>query len=143
MKTFVFIVFIGLFAFTCENEKSSDRQSISGSWKVFKQNISGELESIIAPLNNALYTDISIVTPDTTKGSISGNTFFNYIWAQFEIKDEEQISFENYGGSRIMEDDWGWSFRENLLSTIKFKMSNDKLFFINSQNEPVIIFIKK
>lgn len=86
--------------------------------------------------------DISIVIPDSTKGHINGNTFFNSIEANFEMKKEQQINFKNYGGTRIAEDNWGASFRENLLNTVEFNLSNDELFFIDSQNQTVIVFIK-
>ena len=126
----------------CENEEFSLKQSINGSWKVSKQIISGELESIVIHPENANYTDILIVIPDTLKGYINGNTFRNSIWVDFEIKEKQQIKFKNYGGTRIVEDDWGASFRENLLNSVRFSLSNDELFFIDSLNQTVIVFIK-
>jgi hypothetical protein len=126
----------------CEKESSFGQKDISGSWKVSKQSISGNLTYFIAPPDNALYTDISIVFPDTTKGIISGNTFFNSIGVDFEIKEDQHISFKNYGGTRIAEDNWGMSFGENLRNTVKFDISNNELLFIDSQNQPIIIFVK-
>jgi len=141
-KISAFVLLLSLMGAGCEKENHLDKQEISGYWKVFKQNISGEFESSTTPPGNAIYTDISIVIPDTTKGNISGNTFFNSIEADFEIEKEQQINFKNYGGTRIAEDNWGASFRENLLNTVEFNISKDELFFIDSQNQTVIVFIK-
>ena len=137
----------------CEKEDLSLKKSINGTWKVSKLNISGELQSIIAPSDSIIapsgnayytvhYTNISILIPDTTKGHISGNTFRNTIGMQFEIKEDQQISFKNYGGTRLAEDDWGMSFGENLRNTVKFRISNDELFFIDSRNQSIIVFIE-
>ncbi len=126
----------------CEGENPSIKQNTNGSWKVSKQNISDELESIIAPPDNAIYTDISIMIPDTIEGNIRGHTFRNTFGVQFKIKNEEQINFKNFLATRFLEDDWGRSFQENLLNTVKFSISNDELFFIDSQNQTVIVFIK-
>ena len=57
------LVFLGA---GCDDEGLSLKHSINGSWKVSKQVISGELEGIVAPPENALYFDISIVIPNTT-----------------------------------------------------------------------------
>jgi hypothetical protein len=116
---------------------------IQGLWKVKSQNILGEWINIILPPEDALYSDISIQIPDTVKGYINGNTFYNYIWTEFEINEKQQISFKNYGGSRIAENDFGRSFEENLLNAVKFNISQNELIFMDSQNEPIIIFIHK
>jgi len=143
MKPRVFLVFssVVLFLISCEN-KNPDGQSISRSWEVSKQYVSGELKSIITPPNEAIYTDISIVIPVTKDGTINVNTFFNSTWVDFEIKDEQQIFFKNYGDSRLPEDEYGVAFRENLLNTVKFEILNDKLLFINSQGHTIIELVK-
>jgi hypothetical protein len=112
-------------------------------WKVKSQNMSGESVNIISPPEDALYPDISIQIPDTIKGSIIGNTFYNYIWINFEIKDNQQILFENYGGSRIAEDDWGRAFSDNLRNTVKFVFSNNELTFLDLQDKPTVVFTHK
>lgn len=142
MRRNVFIVLssVILSAFSCED--NLDMQSISGSWKVSRQNVSGELKSIIAPPDGASYTDISIVIPDSIGGTITGNTFNNNIWVGFEIRDEQQIIFKNYGGTRILEDEYGGALRENLLNSVKFNISIDKLLFIDSQGHSKIELVK-
>ncbi len=126
----------------CEEENLSLKKTINGSWRLSKQIISGELESIVVPPENANYTDISIAVPDTTSGVIIGHTFYNTFGVQFEIKEERIVNLKNFIATRIAEDDWGRSFQENMLNTVKFSLSNDELFFINSQNQTVIVFIK-
>lgn len=126
----------------CEDEELPLKQVINGSWRVSKQNISGELKGIVAPPENALYTDILIVIPDTTIGVITGHTFYNTFGVQFKRKEERQISLKNFLATRIAENDWGRSFQENMLNAVKFSISNDELLFIDSQNQTVIVFIK-
>ena len=113
------------------------------NWKVKSQNLAGKLANIISPPKVALYPDISIQIPDTIKGRIIGNTFRNEIWADFEIKGDEQINFKGYGGTKVGEDEWGIAFKNNLLNTVKFNISNNELVFKDSLDKPVIIFIPK
>ncbi|MDR0612044.1 MAG: hypothetical protein LBG45_00880 [Dysgonamonadaceae bacterium] len=115
----------------------------TSDWKVKSLNLSGELANISSPPAKALYPDISILIPDTVKGNITGNTFLNYIWVDFEIKGNQQINFKNYGGSRIAEDNWGRAFEDNLRNTVKFNISNNELVFKDSLDKPVIVFIPK
>ena len=136
----LFVVLIGA---GCEDENISEDPNLIGSWQIYKQSISGELKSCIDPPENTLFPDISIVVPDTTKGLITGNTFYNTIWVDFEIKDVQQINFKNYGGTRLAEDDCGSSFGKNLRNTVRFDFSKDKLLFIDSDKQIIMILIKK
>ena len=136
----LFVVLIGA---GCEDENISEEHSLIGSWQIDTQNISGELKSCINPPENALFPDISIVVPDTTKGLITGNTFYNTFGVGFEIKDKQHIEFENHLATRIAEDDCGSSFGENLRSTVRFDFSKDKLLFIDSDEQIIIVFKKK
>lgn len=133
------LVFLGA---GCDDEGLSLKHSINGSWKVSKQVISVELEGVVAPPENALYFDISIVIPNTTSGVITGHTFYNTFGVQFEIMEERKVSLKNFLATRIAEDDWGRLFQENLLNTVKFSLSNDELLFIDSRNQTVIVFLK-
>jgi hypothetical protein len=129
-----------------EFDDDKDNETISpiaGEWKVKSQNMSGELTDIISPPENAHYPDISIQIPDTIKGHVTGNTFRNQIGAGFEIKDSRQIHFENYGGTRLLEDDWGRAFENNLRNTVKFVISNNELIFLDLQDKPIIVFTHK
>ena len=126
-----------------DKETGTPISGLASKWEIKSQNIAGEMVNISLPPENALYPDISIQIPDTIKGSISGNTFYNSIWVDFEINDTQQISFKSYGGSRIAEDGWGLAFRDNLLNTVKFSTSNNELVFKDSLDKPVIIFIYK
>ena len=132
---------------SCEKgENNNDelyKEFINATWKVKAQRISGELQNINSIPDNALYSDISLVIPDDTKGNINGNTFYNPIYVYFEITENRRISFKNYGGTRIAEDNLGMPFGDNLCSTVKFDISNKELQFMNIQNSPIIIFIKK
>jgi hypothetical protein len=107
--------------------------------------ISDELTTIASPPDNdALFPTISIVIPKNTQGEIAGHTFYNNIGFQFEMKEHQQISFKNYGGTRIAEDKWGMAFRDHIISNVvKFEISNDELSFMDSQDNPLIVFIKK
>ena len=120
----------------------------TSDWKIKSLNLSGELANI-SPPEIAFYPDISIQIHGilqihhTIKGSITGNTFRNKIVADFEITDNQQISFKNYGGNKVGEDDWGRAFRNNLLNTVKFNILNNELIFRDSQDKPTIVFIRK
>ncbi|HPM11412.1 MAG TPA: hypothetical protein PK941_13330 [Paludibacter sp.] len=133
-----------LFGIGCskdEPEKEED-SAINGNWVVKAISISGELTNIGAPPDNASYSNISITIPDTTLGSINGNTFMNQIWVSFEIKEHKHISFKDYGGSRCAEDSWGIAFADHIRSTIKkFDVSNSELHLIDSLDNTVILFI--
>ena len=99
------------------------------------------MTDVVLP-EDASYSDISITIPDATQGQIEGNTFVNTIGIEFEIKENQQISFKNYGGTRIGEDEWGMAFRDHIMfNVVKFQISNDELKFIDSLNHPVIVFI--
>ena len=113
-------------------------------WKVKSLNLSGELANVTSPPKITLYPDMSIQIPDTVKGCIVANTFHNDIWANFEIKGNEQINFKNYYNvTRDKEDDWGLAFENNLQNTVKFNVSNNELVFKDSLDKPVIVFIPK
>jgi len=140
----VFLVFssVVLFLISCEN-KNPDEKSINHTWIVSKQYVSGELKSMTSPPVDAIYPGISIDIPATKDGTMIVNTYFNSTWIDFEIKDEQQLSFMNYGDSRLPEDENGVAFKENLLNTMKFELLNDRLIFINSQGHTMIEFVKK
>jgi hypothetical protein len=137
--TAILLMLAGAFACGKEDEK----EIINATWKVKAQRISGELQNINSIPENAIYSDISLVIPNATKGNITGNTFYNSICVSFEIKENQQISFKDYGGTRIAEDKWGMPFGDHLRSTVRFDISNQELQFIDSQNNIIIIFIKK
>jgi len=126
-----------------KNNKPENPQ-INGVWEVKAISVSGELTNIGSPPNDAPYPNISITIPNTTQGYIDGNTFINWIGFDFEIKEYQQISFKNYGGSRSGEDDWGRAFQDHIMfNVVKFKVSNNELHFIDSQNNSVIVFINR
>ena len=120
-----------------------NRNHKMAKWKVKSLNLSGELANITSPPKIARYPDMSIQIPDTVKGCIISNTFRNEIWADFEIKGNEQINFKNYESTLDGEDDWGLAFKNNLQNTVKFNISNNELIFKDSLDKPVIIFIPK
>ena len=120
-----------------------NRNHKTAKWKVKSLNRSGELANISFP-KIVSYPDISIQIPDTIKGCITGNTFRNDIEADFEIKGNERINFKSYYNlTRDGEDEWGIAFKDNLLNTVKFNISNNELVFKDSLDKPVIIFIPK
>ena len=145
--SFAAILLILAGSFSCQkggnhNDKMN-REFINTTWKVKAQSVSGELQNIASIPDDAIYADISLVIPNSTKGNITGNTFYNSIYAYFEIKENQQIIFKNYGGTRLAEDKWGMSFGDNLRNAVKFNISNKELQFIDSQNSSIIIMIKK
>jgi hypothetical protein len=121
--------------------------AISGTWEVKMISISGELTNIDSPINGhegGCCSDILIDIPDDTQGTIEGHTFYNTIWIGFEIEEHQRINITSYGGTRIAEDECGMAFRDHIMSSVvKFEISNSELTFLDSQNHPVIIFIKK
>jgi hypothetical protein len=121
-----------------------DASSISGIWKVKALSISGELTNIGSPPDDVSNPNISIEIPDTAQGTIYGHTFRNAISIEFEIGEHQQISFTNYGSTRSVEDEWGTAFSHIMSkSVVKFEISNNELTFADSQNNPIIIFLKK
>ena len=119
---------------------------LAGNWKVKSQNLAGEPIIIISPPGNAHYPDISIQIPNTIQGPvrITGNTFYNSIVANLEIKDNQQINFNGYDGTKVGEDDRSLAFKDNLLNTVKFRIrDNNELIFLDSQDKPTIVFIRK
>ena len=135
------VIFINGVQVYCYND-NNESEDISGIWEVKAINVSGELTNIGSPPNDAFYPNISITIPSTTRGQIDGNTFVNTIGFNFEIKEHQQISFENYGGTRIAEDEWGRAFRDHIMfNVVKFNISNNELQFIDSQDNSVIVFI--
>jgi hypothetical protein len=145
MKTknkILMIVVFCFFSIGCNEEK--EKNYPGGMWKVKAVSISGELTDIGSPPENASYPDISIVIPEETQGSTEGHTFYNTIGFGFEIGEHQQISIKNYGGTRIAEDEWGMAFQDHIMfNVVKFSISNSELIFMDSQNEPIIIFIHK
>jgi hypothetical protein len=43
----------------------------------------------------------------------------------------------------MLEDEWGMAFSDHIRDVVKFKISNDELTFMDSQDNPLITFIKK
>ena len=89
---------------------------LAGNWKVKSLNLSGE-QVDISPAEKMLYPDISIQIPNTIQGTvrITGNTFYNSIGSDLEIKDNQQINFNGYGGTKVGEDDRSLAFKDNYL----------------------------
>jgi hypothetical protein len=108
--------------------------------------MSGELTTINLPINppsplGRFAPNIVMLIPDTTQGEARGCTFYNTFSTGFEIKEHQQIKFKGYASTRSAEDDCGWAFKENLFSTVKFQISNNELIFMDSLNNPLIVFI--
>lgn len=138
-------------AVSCGEEDYTDKvctdESISGTWKAHKirLNISGALCEVIPPSNGTLYPDISIEIHNTTNGyEFNGNTFFNWITGvTIEILGEQHIIIKGGLASRNGEDDWGISFMENTFEeTVAYCFSDNELIFLNSEDLPIIVFIK-
>ena len=125
-----------------KTSKSENENNINGVWKVKALSISDELTNIDTLPEDAPYSDISILIPDTRQEYIKGNTVYNSFTVEFEIKEHQQISFKNLV-MRPPAGELGEAFKENMLNTLKFNISNNELIFIDVQNKPVIIFIKK
>ena len=104
------------------DESTNGTPNISGTWKVKKISISGELKNVV-PSDDASYSAITIKLPETTQGYISGNTFINTINIEFEIKEDRQIILKNYDGTRRAEDEWGWAFKSHIMSERSFIMN--------------------
>ena len=136
------ILIISLSTSGCKDE-TPNPNSINRTWRVIKEQVSGELKTLAPPPDNSLYSDISITIPDLQIGKITGNTFRNNIGADFELSNDNQITFKNYGGSRISEDSWGAAFSENLLSTVRYEFSEKELHFIDSEDRTILVFIEK
>jgi hypothetical protein len=153
MKTLKFLIFavLALSTVTACSENDTPEQenvnisSINGIWEVKTIDISSELANIGSPPENALYSNILITISVTAQEQIvgEGHTFYNMIGFTFEIKEHQQISFITYGGTRIAEDEWGRAFSDHIRYVVKFDISNNELKFMDSQNNPVIVFIKK
>jgi hypothetical protein len=145
--SFAAILLVLTSAFTCGKEENNsdeiNKEFINATWKVKAESISGELQNIASIPDGAIYADISLVIPNSTKGNITGNTFYNSIYAYFEIKENQQIILKNYGGTRLAEDKWGMSFGDNLRNAVKFDFLNEELRFFDTQNNVIIIFTNK
>lgn len=135
----------------CGDEDYSDKvcadESISGAWKAHKirLNISGSLCEVIPPINGTWYPDISIEIYNTTNGyGFNGNTFFNWIMGvTIEILGDQQIIIKGGLASRRGEDDWGTSFMENTFEeAVAYCISDSELIFLNSEDLPLIVFVK-
>ncbi|MDR2690726.1 MAG: META domain-containing protein [Dysgonamonadaceae bacterium] len=116
---------------------------INGTWEVKMISISGILTNIGSPPKNNVYSDILIKIPNAMQGTMGGHTFYNEISIGFEIAEHQRINIKSYGGTRIAEDEWGRAFSDHIRDVVKFDISNNELKFMDSQDNPVIVFIKK
>lgn len=141
------ITLIFLFiASTCDKTEIPHEETPSpyGNWEVKAISISNELTILDSVSNDAVYSKISITIPDTTQGNISGNTFMNTIWIGYEIRENQQIIFNTYSGTRIAEEPWGMAFKDHIMfNVVKFNTSNNELQFIDSLDNPVIVFVNR
>jgi hypothetical protein len=146
VRTICLVITFLLITTACDKTKATpngDTPSISGTWEVKAIRISDELTTIDSPPDNAHFSNISIIIPNVTQGHITGNTFKNSIGFHFEIKEQQQILFKNYGGTRLAEDSWGRGFADQIsFNVVKFDISNNELQFIDSLDNIVILFIK-
>ncbi|MDR0941595.1 MAG: hypothetical protein LBM68_05160 [Bacteroidales bacterium] len=79
------------------NDFENQSTTMSGTWKVEALYSKGELTNISSLFDNdATYSHISIIIPDTTQGIISGNTFYDTFEYSFKIEEPQQISIYNY-----------------------------------------------
>lgn len=152
MKKLIIFILSTLFLCSCTKNKDKGNEEkiispINGKWEVKALTISGILTTIDSPMNGhegTCCSDISIEIPNSTQGTINGHTFYNTISFEFEIRDPQQISFKNYGGTRITEDVCGMTFSNHIIhNVVKFEISNNELKFMDSENNPIIIFTKK
>ena len=123
-------------------------------WQVKTLSISGELTNIIERLESDIfYRNIRLrfnakeedTSGYTLKEGTSGYTFQNYFIVDYDIQENQQISFESYSasGTNRVEDYWGIAFKENLLNTVKYEISeNRELIFFDSDNNLIIVFIR-
>ena len=119
--------------------------SIYGIWKVISLNISGELRDVRAPVLNPpdySYNEIVIAFPESLEGGAEGHTFYNSFWVSFKIKGEDQIVFTTYGATRVLEDEWGTVFSDNIRNVSNLSIENDILLFTNDDGLKLIKLIK-
>ena len=89
----ILLILLGGFA-SC---KDKDKELfINGTWKVKALSISGELTNIDTLPNDANFPHISILIPKSTSGHVIGNTFYDMVEFEFNIKKDQQIHIYNY-----------------------------------------------
>ena len=143
MKIHYLLFFLQIFTCSCEDELILATQSIDGTWQVIEIRINSEMKRLGSPATNASYNAIEITIPNAISGNVSGNTFQNTIWFEYELKEENKVTFANYGGTRSAEDEWGIAFSENILLVSHFSIENDTLCFKNERGLGIIKLIKK
>ncbi len=143
MKIYYLLFFLQIFISSCEDEPILATQSIDGTWQVIDIRINSEMKRLSSPATNASYIAVEITIPNAISGNVSGNTFQNTIWFEYELKEENKVTFANYGGTRAAEDEWGIAFSENILLVSHFSIENDTLYFKNERELDIISLIKK
>lgn len=144
MKIYNLLFFLQLLVCSCEDESMMTKsQSIDGTWQVIEMRMNNEMKTPDLSGTNTTDSDISITIPNALAGNISGKTFLNTIWFEYKIEEDNKVTFTNYGGTRIAEDEWGIAFRENILNVSQFYIGNDTLFFKNEKGLDIIKLIIK
>lgn len=134
-----------------EELKVSEREcttiSIHGTWKaVALKKTEGGLQTIPSreEIFGSGYSSMSITIPDEGNGIAAGTNFLNVIGFDFKIEDQN-ISFginKIPGRSSSSEDSWSSFFTTNLQAATSFCFSDEKLYFLNDENEDLIAFEK-
>ena len=121
-------------------------------WQAKSLRISGELVNIVSPPEDSiLYQNMTLQFLDqlnTKQNTEIGYTFRNVFVVDCDIQDNQKVSFKDYRPilshyKFYAEDHWGIAFKENLLNTVKYEISeNSELIFFDSDNNPIIVFIR-
>lgn len=127
---------------SCDESNGVHSQEIEGEWRVIRLVSNDDKNEFDETGEDVRCEYIKLIIPNDTSGTASGSTLHNSFWLDYEAKKEDKITFTNYGGTRIAENQCGIDFSDGLSRVSSFLIENDTLYMMDLNQIILITFIK-
>jgi hypothetical protein len=134
MKT-TYLLLILMTLFACKQKDDSEGETLNGNWKLIKYHNLTAGTSETEPSDISQSVVISFSDKDNI-GKITGHTVENIVYGDYEILKGNKMRTISFGGTKMMEPNWGSSFWHAMNTATSYKRDSTRLFiYFNSDNE--------
>lgn len=134
MKWLPIFILLGMIA-SCKQEEIS---ALPGKWKMVGIASAEGKVFFVKPSNEK--GDVILEFPAVFPTSFTGKAVCNEFWGEFETLGGRNLKVEKYGGTQVYCPSWGTAFEDRISSVNSYKISNDRILYLNLEEERMVFF---